>query len=91
VTVVQWTEILIAAGVALVVATAIRLVRARQARRNRGPVHIHETLMKRAEAHVDKSPFLRTVSREFKVNGHISNRQAEAVKKALARIEARQR
>lgn len=86
---VQWTEILIIAGVALVVAVAIRMVRARQARRDRGPAHIHEALMKRAEAHADKSPFLRNVSREFKANGHISNRQAEAVKKALARIEAR--
>jgi len=85
----QWTEILIIVGAALVVAVAIRMVRARQARRDRGPAHIHEELMKRAEAHADKSPFLRTVSREFKANGHISNRQAEAVKKALARIEAR--
>jgi hypothetical protein len=86
---VQWTEILIAAGAAVLVAVAIRVVRARRARRDRGPTHIHEELMKRAEAHADKSPFLRTVSREFKANGHISNRQAEAVKKALARIEAR--
>ena len=86
---VQWTEVLIIAGVASVVAIAIRVVRARQARRDRGPAHIHETLMKRAEAHADKSSFLRKVSREFKANGHISNRQAEAVKKALARIEAR--
>ncbi len=86
---IQWTEILIVAAAAVVVAVVIRVVRARQARRNRGPIHIHEALMKRAEAHAVKSPFLRTVSREFKANGHISNRQAEAVKKALARIEGR--
>ena len=86
---VQWTEILIAAGAALVVAAAIRVVRARQSERNRGPAHIHEALMKRAEAHADRSSFLRSVSREFKANGHISNRQAEAVKKAIARIEGR--
>ena len=73
---------------ALVVAVAIRVFRARSAARNRGPAHIHEGLMKRAEALADKSPFLRKVSREFKANGHISNRQAEAVKKAIARIEA---
>ena len=86
---IRWTEILIAAGVALVVAVAIRVYRARKAARDRGPAHIHEALMKRAEAVADKSPFLRKVCREFKANGHISNRQAEAVKKAIARIEAR--
>ena len=85
----QWTEILIAAGVAIVVAVAIRVVRARRAAANRGPTHIHEPLIKRAENYADKSAFLRNVCREFKANGHISNRQAEAVKKAIARIEAR--
>ena len=84
---IRWTEILIAAGVALVVAVAIRVYRARKAARDRGPAHIHEALMKRAEALADKSPFLRKVSREFKANGHVSNRQAEAVRKAIARIE----
>ena len=44
--------------------------------------------MKRAEAYADESPFLRNVCREFKANGHVSNRQAEAVKRAIARIEA---
>jgi hypothetical protein len=86
---VRWTEILIAAGAAVVVAVGIRLYRARAAARDRGPAHIHEALMKRAEALADKSPFLRKVSAEFKANGHVSNRQAEAVKKAIARIEAR--
>ncbi len=86
---IQWTEILIAAGVAIVVAVGIRLYRARAAARERGPAHIHEALMKRAEMLADKSPFLRKVTAEFKANGHISNRQAEAAKKAIARIEAR--
>ena len=86
---IKWTEILIAAGVAVVVAVGIRVFRARQAARDRGPAHIHEALMKRAESVADKSPFLQTICREFKANGHISNRQAEAVKKALARIESR--
>ncbi|MBM3648807.1 MAG: hypothetical protein FJX11_13540 [Alphaproteobacteria bacterium] len=86
---IQWTEIMIAAGAALVAAIVIRVIRARAAARNRGPAHIHEPLMKRAEALADKSPFLSKVSREFKANGHISNRQAEAVRKAIARIEAR--
>jgi len=87
--VVQWTEILVAAGVAMVVAIGIRIWRARAAARERGPVHIHEPLMKRAEVLADQSPFLRKVTREFKANGHISNRQADAVKKAIERIEAR--
>ena len=86
---VQWTEILVAAGVAMVVAIGIRIWRARAAARERGPVHIHEPLMKRAEALADQSPFLRKVTAEFKANGHISNRQADAVKKAIERIEAR--
>jgi hypothetical protein len=86
---IRWTEILIAAGVGLVVAIAIRVYRARRAARDRGPGHIHEPLMKRAEALADQSAFLRKVCREFKANGHISNRQADAVRKAIARIEAR--
>ena len=86
---IRWTEILIAAGAAMVVAIGIRIWRARVAARERGPAHIHEALMKRAEALADQSPFLRKVCHEFKANGHISNRQADAVKKAIARIEAR--
>jgi hypothetical protein len=86
---IHWTEILIAAGAAMVVAVGIRVYRARVAARDRGPAHIHEALMKRAEALADQSPFLRKVTREFKANGHISNRQADAVKKAIERIEAR--
>lgn len=85
----QWTEVMIAAAAALVVAVTIRVIRARKAEADRGPAHIHEPLIKRAESYADKSAFLRNVCREFKANGHISNRQAEAVKKAIARIEAR--
>jgi hypothetical protein len=86
---IQWTEILIAAGAAMVMAIGIRIYRARAVARERGPAHIHEALMRRAEALADQSPFLHKVSREFKANGHISNRQADAVKKAIARIVAR--
>lgn len=85
----QLTEILIVVGVAFVVAIAVRFFRARLAARNRGPAHIHETLMKRAELHTERSPFLRKVVNEFKANGHVSNRQAEAVAKALKRLEAK--
>lgn len=84
-----WTEIAIAIVTAVIVAVGIRIVRARIEARNRGPAHIHEPLIRRAEAFADQSPFLRKVCREFKANGHISNRQADAVRKALARFEAR--
>lgn len=85
----QLTEILIVVGVALVVAVAVRVFRARQAARNRGPAHIHEALMKRAELHIERSAFLKKVVSEFKANGHVSNRQAEAVAKALQRFEGK--
>ncbi len=85
----QLTEILIVVGVAFVVAIAIKVVRARQAARDRGPAHIHEALMKRAELHTGRSPFLRKIVSEFKANGHVSNRQAEAVAKALKRLEGK--
>ena len=85
----QLTEILIVVGVAFVVAIAVRVFRARRAARNRGPTHIHEALMKRAELHTERSPFLKKVVREFKANGHVSNRQAEAVAKALKRFEGK--
>ena len=84
-----WTEIAIAVVSAVIVAVVVRIFRARADARNRGPAHIHEPLMKRAEAFAEQSPFLRKVCREFKANGHISNRQAEAVRKALTRFEAR--
>ena len=85
----QLTEILIVVGVAFVVAIAVRVFRARRAARNRGPAHIHEALMKRAELHTERSPFLKKVVSEFKANGHDSNRQAEAVAKALKRFEGK--
>jgi heme/copper-type cytochrome/quinol oxidase subunit 2 len=85
----QLTEILIVVGVAFIVAIAVRVFRARRAARNRGPAHIHEALMKRAELHTERSPFLKKVVSEFKANGHVSNRQAEAVAKALKRFEGK--
>lgn len=85
----QLTEILIVVGVAFVVAIAVRVFRERRAARNRGPAHIHEALMKRAELHTERSPFLKKVVSEFKANGHVSNRQAEAVAKALKRFEGK--
>jgi hypothetical protein len=85
------TEILIVGVVAVVVAVGIRLFRARATAQSKGPPHIHDALMKRAEAHADASPFLRKVCREYKANGHISNRQAEAVSEAIARLEKQNR
>jgi len=83
----QLTEILIVVVTAFVVAIAVKIFRARRDARNRGPAHIHEALMKRAERHTERSPFLRKIVLEFKANGHVSNRQAEAVEKALKRFE----
>jgi len=83
------SEILIVVVVAVVVAIGIRLFLARNAARSKGPPHIHDALMKRAQAHADASPFLRKVCREYEANGHISNRQAEAVSEAIARAEKR--
>ncbi len=77
-------------GVAAVVAVGIKLYRARSAAQREVP-HVHDALMKRAEAHATASPFLRKVCQEYKANGHISNRQAKAVAKAVARIEHRAR
>lgn len=85
----QLTEILIVVVTALVVAIAVKIFRARRDARNRGPAHIHEGLMKRAELHIERSAFLRKVVLEFKANGHVSNRQAEAVEKALKRLEGK--
>ena len=46
--------------------------------------------MKQAQAYVAQSPFLKKVCREYAANGHISDRQAEAVAKALARLGRRE-
>lgn len=80
------TQILIATVTAIVVAVGIKLFRAWSARRSQASAHGHDALMKRAEAHAAQSSFLRTVCRQYRANGHISDRQAEAVAKALARL-----
>ncbi len=85
----QLTEILIVIVTALVVAIVVRMFRLRRDARARGPAHIHEALMKRAELHTERSAFLKKVVLEFKANGHVSNRQAEAVEEALKRIEGK--
>lgn len=84
----SWTELAIIAGFALVVAVAIRWVQARRSVQQNAPVHPHAALMQRAETLCERSPFLRKVCGEFKANGHISDRQADAVRKAIARLEA---
>ncbi len=84
----SWTELALVAGFALVVAVAIRWVQARRASRRDAPRHPHAALMQRAEALAGRSPFLKKVCGEFRANGHISERQAEAVRKAIARLDA---
>jgi len=81
------TQLLIAAGAAFVVAMAIRLFRARSAR-NRTPPHVHDLLMKRAQTYSSESPFLAHLCRQYRTNGHLSDRQARTVAKALTRLEA---
>jgi hypothetical protein len=81
------TQFLIAVGAAFVVAMAIRLFRARYAK-DRTPPHIHDVLMKRAEAYAGESPFLAHLCRQYRTNGHLSDRQARTVAKAIARLEA---
>ncbi len=83
-------EILIVVGAAFVVAIAIKLFRAWSAGRNQAPAHVHDALMKQAQAHSAESPFLRNVCREYEANGHISDRQAKAVARALARLGRRE-
>lgn len=84
----SWTELAIIAGFALVTAVGIRLVQARLAARRDAPQHPHAALMKRAEDLADRSPFLKKVCGEYRANGHVSDRQAEAVRKAIARLDA---
>ena len=82
-------EIAIFAGAALIVGVSIQLVRAWLARRNAAPTGIHDQLIKQAEAYAERSPFLKTVCKQYRKNGHISERQADAVANAIARLEAK--
>jgi len=81
-------DFLIAAGVAIVVAVAIRLYRARSGSGRKGPPHVHDVLMTRAEAYTSESPFLAHLCRQYRTNGHLSDRQVKTVAKAIARLEA---
>lgn len=83
-------EILIVVGAAFVVAVAIKLFRTWSAGRTRGPVHVHDALMKQAQTYASQSPFLRNVCRQYQINRHLSDRQAEAVAKAIARLDRRE-
>jgi hypothetical protein len=85
--VINLEAVLIASAAAAVVAIAIRLYRARSAARTR-PIGRHDILMKRAEAHIDSNAFLRKACRDYRATGHLSERQVEAVERALERTEA---
>jgi len=82
-------EIAIFAGAALVVGVSIQLVRMWLARRNPTPTGIHDALIKQAEAYADRSPFLKTVCKQYRLNGHISERQVDAINNAIARLEGK--
>lgn len=81
------TQILIAVGAAIAMAVAIRVFRARSAG-SRTPPNVHAALMKRAQGYAGESPFLAHLCRQYRANGHLSDRQARTVAKALARLEA---
>ena len=81
-------EFLIVFGTAAVVAFAISFLRARKKARHQLP-DVHRALIQRAEGYAAQSPFLSKICREYEANGHISKRQADAVAKAIARIDAR--
>ncbi len=81
------TELLIAIGFGLFFAVVARLVRRRFFPPKRGPRHVHEILMQRAEANAGHSAFLRKICSDYKKNGHLSERQASGIEKALARID----
>jgi len=71
---------------AVVVAVGIQLYRARRAARSER-IGQHDDLMKRAEAHADRSAFLAKACKEYRANRHLSPRQLEAVEDALERLE----
>ncbi len=81
------TQILIAVGVAIVVAIAIRAFRGWSAR-PKAPPHVHDALMRQAQGYASESPFIAHLCRQYRANGHISDRQAKTVAKAIARLEA---
>lgn len=71
--------------VAAATATAITILIRR--RRNRPSARPYDSLMKRAEAQADRSPFLKNMCRQYNANGHLSPRQIEQIVKALGRLE----
>ena len=81
------TQIWILVIGAVVAAVVGRLLRARM--KGAPPIGRHDVLMKRAETHADRSPFLKKAFADYRKTGHLSERQVEAVEKALERIEAK--
>jgi hypothetical protein len=79
-------DIIIFFVMAVVVAVGIQFYRARRAA-GRQTIGNHDHLMKRAEAHVDRSAFLAKACKEYCANRHLSERQVEAVENALERLE----
>ncbi len=80
------TQFLIVIGVTVVVAIAARILRARM--KAPAPIGRHDALIKRAEVHVESSAFLKKAIRDYRATGHLSERQVEAVEKAIERAES---
>ncbi len=82
----SYLEFGIAIATAVLTAVIVRLyIRRNEPGRNR--IGNHDVLMKRAEAHVDKSGFLKKACADYRKTGHLSARQVEQVEKALARVD----
>jgi len=79
-------DIIIFTVMAVVVAFGIQFYRARRAARGER-IGQHDVLMKRAEAHADRSAFLAKACKDYRANRHLSPRQLEAVEDALERLE----
>jgi hypothetical protein len=79
------TQLMIAVAAGLALAFAFRLYRAS---RNPKPIGKHDALIKRAELHAQHNAFLRKTCRDYRTTGRLSDRQVEAVEKALRGAEA---
>ena len=82
----SYLELGIAMVTAVITAVIVRLyINRNDPARNR--IGNHDVLMRRAEAYVDKSGYLKKACADYRKTGHLSARQVEQVEKALARVE----
>ena len=80
------TQVLVLLAGIVVAAVVARIIRARL--RGAPPIGQYDVLMKRAEAHAEKSAFLKKALADYRKTGHLSARQVKAVERALERVES---